>query len=410
MSEQTPQTTENLTIKDEKRRKKLMMIAAVSVFVLFGALVAYLYQSQQKYTPPPPEPKINLHGSSDIARESWIAQSAQQLQEQKKQIEDTQATLKSLDAKIDKIAGGKGDHPPGSPPVPQSPPAGQLAVPPPPPSSGAAHGQFGQPGTPAQPVEKVLTNLIAMEESGGAKTALAKDAKGEAKGKDKKEDSKEASESKEVDKKKNEAHIPAGSFVRVVLMTGIDAPSGARGKGSPYPVLLKIIDHAQLPNKWRSDIEGCFMIGEAYGELSSERVHIRVNSISCVGKEGEMITGNASGYVVGEDGKTGLSGLVVTKQGAILSRSLITGFLQGVSQAFSQSATVLNVTPTGNVSTLDPSKSLQAGLGMGATKASEELAKFYMEMAKEMFPVIEVNAGRKVEVVLTQKVTLAKRL
>lgn len=399
---------ENETIKDEQKRKKLMMVAIVSVIVLFGALTAYLYQSQQKYTPPPPEPKINLHGTRDLARESWIAQSAQQLQEQKKQIEDAQATIKSLEERLEKTTAGKGVHPPGTPPIPQaaqSGQGGQIAVPPPPPSSGIQGHFGGQPASPAQPTERVLTNLIAMEES-APKAAPAKDVKG----KDKKEETVQATDKEEGDKKKTEeSHIPAGSFVKVVLMTGIDAPSGARGKGSPYPVLLKIIDHAQLPNKWRSNIEGCFMVGEAYGELSSERVHIRANTISCVGKEGEMITGNVSGYIVGEDGKTGLSGMVVTKQGAILSRSLITGFLQGVSQAFSQSATVLNVTPTGNVSTLDPHKSLQAGLGMGATKATEELAKFYIEMAKEMFPVIEVNAGRKAEVVLTQKVSLAKR-
>lgn len=403
MSEQP--TPGNVTVKDEKRRKKLMIVAIVSFLILFGSVTAYLYQSQQKYNPPPPEPKINLQGSRDLAKETWIAQSSAQLYEQKRQLEETQAALKQIGEKIDKTA--KADHPPGSPPVPQDGQGRQFAVPPPPPAGAAQQGQFQQAGTPAPPAERVLSNLIAMEEGSKAPAAAPKE-------KDKKEKAEEAKGSKEEGKegsvsKKDEAHIPAGSFVKVVLMTGIDAPSGARGKGSPYPVLLKILDHAQLPNKWRSDIEGCFVIGEAYGELSSERVHIRTNTISCVGREGESITGGVSGYVVGEDGKTGLSGVVVTKQGAILSRSLITGFLQGVSQAFSQSATVLNVTPTGNVSTLDPAKSLQAGLGMGASKASEELAKFYMEMAKEMFPVIEVNAGRKAEVVLTQKVSLAKR-
>lgn len=395
-------------VKDEQKRKKAVIIALVSFIVFFGGIAAYLYNSQKAYTPPPPEPKINLHGGRDLAKESWIAQSAAQLQEQKKQIEDTQSTLKALNEKLDKLSTTKDSKgeipspPPGSPPVPSSPtsptPTSPTGYPPayPPPYS-PAQTQQGQ----QIPQEKVLTNLIAMDE-GQKQASTTKDTKG------KKEETKEETTSVKKDKQ-DDSLIPAGSFFNVVLMTGIDAPSGARGKGSPYPVLLKVIDYAQLPNKWKSDIQGCFIVGEAYGELSSERVHIRVNSLSCVGKEGENITGSISGYVVGEDGKTGLSGMVVTKQGAILSRSLITGFLQGVSQAFSQSATVLNVTPTGNISTLDPNKSLQAGIGMGATKATEELAKFYMEMAKEMFPVIEVNAGRKAEVVLTQKVSLSKR-
>jgi conjugal transfer pilus assembly protein TraB len=99
---------------------------------------------------------------------------------------------------------------------------------------------------------------------------------------------------------------------------------------------------------------------------------------------------------------------VITKQGALLARSLVTGFLQGVSQAFSQSSNVLNVTPTGNISTIDPNKTAQAGIGMGISKATEDLAKFYIEMAKDLFPVIEANAGRRVEVVLVSKATLAK--
>jgi len=402
------QTTPPIT-KDEKRKNIIKIVAISSAIILFTALTVYLYQSQQKYIPPPPEPKIELHGKKDLAKDSWIAQSAQQMQEQKKQLEETQAALKALTERLEKskeTSEGKG-FPPGQPPVPgqseQPPVPGQsgqqpqIMFPPPP------TGQVGAQGTPTQPTEKVLTNLIAMEEN----SVKGKDIK-DAKDKEKKEEVKTDSKSGQK-KDKDEGLIPAGSFIKTVLMTGIDAPSGAKGKGSPYPVLLKVYDLAQLPNKWRSDIEGCFIVGEAYGELSSERVHIRVNTLSCVSMEGEIISGSLSGYVVGEDGKTGLSGMVVTKQGAILSRSLITGFLQGVSQAFSQSATVLNVTPTGNVSTIDPSKSLQAGMGTGATRATEELAKFYMEMAKEMFPVIEVNAGRKVEVVITQKVTLSKR-
>jgi conjugal transfer pilus assembly protein TraB len=210
------------------------------------------------------------------------------------------------------------------------------------------------------------------------------------------------------DEVKPDSFIPAGSFVKVVLLNGIDAPTGSKGKGNPYPVLLRVLDFAQLPNLWRGDFKECFMIGEAVGELSSERVHIRTNTLSCINRKGEVLEGNISGYAVGEDGKIGLSGRVITKQGALLARSLVTGFLQGVSSAFSQSANVLNITPTGNISTIDPNKVATAGVGMGISKATEDLAKFYIEMAKDLFPVIEANSGRHVEVVLVTKSTLSK--
>ncbi|MEC6096350.1 TrbI/VirB10 family protein [Enterobacter hormaechei] len=39
-------------------------------------------------------------------------------------------------------------------------------------------------------------------------------------------------------------------------------------------------------------------------------------------------------YAVGEDGKAGVRGRVVSKQGQIIAKSLMAGFLGGVSEAF----------------------------------------------------------------------------
>jgi conjugal transfer pilus assembly protein TraB len=42
----------------------------------------------------------------------------------------------------------------------------------------------------------------------------------------------------------------------------------------------------------------------------------------------------------------------------------------------------------------------------GAGDALERLADFFMDMAEEMFPVIEIDAGRSVELVLNRGATL----
>lgn len=372
-------------IQDEKKRKKTLLITILLVALITGIVVGYIYTAQRKYTPPPPKPKIELKGKSDdTAKESWIAQSATQIQEQQKKIDELQKALKALEQKKEEAS--------------QLPSLPQYVPPPPTTSTTIAPPPSGGIGQQAQRQKTIMSDLIVI--SGSRKTEPSEPEK----------EGQPITTAQRPQQSSGKAglHMPAGSFVKAVLLSGVDAPGGAKGKGSPYPTLLRVSDMAQLPNEWRGDIKECFIVGEAYGELASERAQIRVNTLSCVNKQGDVIEGKLTGYVVGEDGKVGLSGRVVTKQGAILARALITGFLQGVSQAFSQSATVLNVTPSGNVTTIDPSKTMQAAVGGGMSKATEELAKFYMELAREMFPVVEINAGRKVEVVFVQGVTLSK--
>ena len=45
---------------------------------------------------------------------------------------------------------------------------------------------------------------------------------------------------------------------------------------------------------------------------------------------------------------------------------------------------------------------LQGALSKGAAGALERVAQFYLDMAEGMFPVIEVDAGRQVELIMTK--------
>ena len=211
-------------------------------------------------------------------------------------------------------------------------------------------------------------------------------------------------------KKPDKSSIPAGSFMDAVLLNGIDAPTSGGGQSQPIPILMRVTNYAQLPNKWKSDVRNCFIEGEAKGDLSSERAYIRVDKISCVTPKGKRITKSISGYVTGEDGKVGLAGRVVSKQGAMLARTLAAGFLQGVGQAFQQSQQVVSISPlTGGSTTtsaLDSKTMLKMGIGGGVSKATEKLAEFYMNLAKEMFPVVEIDSGRNVNIILLSGVSL----
>jgi len=204
-------------------------------------------------------------------------------------------------------------------------------------------------------------------------------------------------------KKPDLQYMPSGSFLKAVLMSGMDAPTGSKARGQPHPVLLRIVDPAFLPNEFRYDIMGCFIVGEGYGELAAERAYVRTVSVSCIKKDGKSyMDAPMKGFVAGEDGKIGLRGKVVSKNGAILARAILAGFLQGVGQAFSQAQSTVQFTPVGTTqTTIDTSKTLQYGAYGGVSKSMDILAKYYLDLANEIFPIIEVDAGRKVHVVMT---------
>lgn len=218
-------------------------------------------------------------------------------------------------------------------------------------------------------------------------------------------------EVKEEKEKKTKRHIiPTGSVVKAVLLSGMDAPTMTQAKTEPLPVLMKVSDLSILPNNYAYDIQDCFLMGEGYGDLTSERAYIRVNNISCVTNKGQKIDMAMKGAATGEDGKLGLRGEVVTKQGALLARTLIAGFLQGVGESFANQNQIVTQNGFGGTTTTNGSmnakESLQAGAFEGLSKSAEKLADFYLKMADQVTPVIEISAGREVNILTTATLEL----
>ena len=130
------------------------------------------------------------------------------------------------------------------------------------------------------------------------------------------------------------AICPSGAFTRAVLLGGLDAPTGGQAQRNPQPVLLRLVDNAILPNQFRARVKECFVVGAGYGDVSSERAYIRTESLSCVTRDGTAIDVPIKGYVAGEDGKAGMRGRLVSKQGQILANALLAGVASGIGHAF----------------------------------------------------------------------------
>jgi conjugal transfer pilus assembly protein TraB len=196
------------------------------------------------------------------------------------------------------------------------------------------------------------------------------------------------------------------SFTRAVLLGGLDAPTGGQSQTNPQPVLLRLEDNAVLPNRFRSQVRECFVVAAGYGDISSERAYMRTENLSCIRNDGSALEVKIQGSVFGEDGKVGVRGRLVEKQGQLLARALVAGIASGIGQAFGTGLTTVSVSPLGSTQTVDSNKVLEYGAYVGVGKALDRLAQYYIKMAETIFPVIEVDAGRQVDVVITKGVVI----
>lgn len=222
-------------------------------------------------------------------------------------------------------------------------------------------------------------------------------------GKDK--DGKERSAQKE--KKYPDFQLPAGTIISGTLITGLDAPTASAARRDPYPSLLRIKAEAVLPNRYRMDIRECFMIASGYGELANERAMMRAEAISCVRSDGSIFESTLDAYAVGEDGKAGIRGRLVSKEGQIIARGLMGGFLGGIGNAMKPARIpTLSLNPGSTIELQHPDASTvaQESLIGGVNNAANTIAQYYVDMARHTFPIIEVDAGRKIDFVISRGV------
>jgi conjugal transfer pilus assembly protein TraB len=214
-----------------------------------------------------------------------------------------------------------------------------------------------------------------------------------------------ASESLETQGKTLDNYIPI-SFTRAVLLGGLDAPTGGQAQSNPHPVLLRLDDNAILPNRFRAQVRECFVIGAGYGDISSERAYIRTERLACVRRDGSALEVKIKGSIFDETGKVGVRGRLVTKQGQVLANALLAGVISGIGQGFQNQYTTLTTSPFGQLAATDPSHAFESGISAGVGRAMDRLAQYYISLAEKTFPIIEIDAGRSVDVVLTEGVVI----
>ncbi len=202
-------------------------------------------------------------------------------------------------------------------------------------------------------------------------------------------------------------YLTSGTFAKARLLNGAIAPTRGQGSGNPVPILLELTDSAVMPNLYRSGIKRCFVTANATGELASERVLVRLERLACIDENGGAVDTKLQGYVSGEDGKTGLRARLVTKSGQAIANALFTGTLSGLGKAVSLAAESSTTSITGTISS-SVNNPWKAGLGAGTSHAMDRITDYYLKLASDMFPVLEVDSGREVEIVISQGLSIER--
>lgn len=199
------------------------------------------------------------------------------------------------------------------------------------------------------------------------------------------------------------AYLPPGAFFEATLINGMDAPTSSVAEKNPTPTLLRIKSEAILPNFYSHSIKECFVLASGYGSMQTERAHIRTEKISCVKTDGEIFESDLDGYLVGQDSKTGVRGRMVTKMGSVIAKTLAAGVLGGLASAMTpEEIPQLNLSSSTTSTTPDLGVASRSAVAQGFATTAQSVSQLYLELARQMMPIVEIDAGTKVTVMLVR--------
>jgi conjugal transfer pilus assembly protein TraB len=191
--------------------------------------------------------------------------------------------------------------------------------------------------------------------------------------------------------------LPAGSFVRAKVVSGVEANAL-----EPYPVLLHLQEAFTGPNKTRIDLSNCFMIAKARANLSTERVIMETDTISCVRDSGEHFKTQARGYTAGDDSSFGSTGTFISKQGQVLLAAVLANIAKNAGEAVAlaqQSTAVVGIDKAATATNVTGDKGAFVA-GKSMVDASATVAQWYLDYAKQLIPSIGIGSGQRVHVVM----------
>ena len=200
-------------------------------------------------------------------------------------------------------------------------------------------------------------------------------------------------------------YLPPNSYAPARVIVGVDASTGVASQTDPLPVVLRITGPARSVMRGgrvlTTDLTGCLVNGAARGDLSSEKVYVKLARMTCAQPGGRYAVSEVKGFI-SFAGKSGVRGRVVSREGSLVGQALIAGIVGGFGRGFSANANSVFTQTTGadgKRQALSPTDILAGGFGQGAGEAADTVSKYLIERAEQYQPVVEMPTGIEVEIV-----------
>ncbi|MDE0206379.1 MAG: TraB/VirB10 family protein [Candidatus Tectomicrobia bacterium] len=184
--------------------------------------------------------------------------------------------------------------------------------------------------------------------------------------------------------------LPIGSTVTGELLTGAFA---TKARGDALPVLVQLRSAYSGPNDTEIPLEDCLLIGKATADISSVRARVEAVSLSCVLPDGTAFERVVRGYLTGDDGTLGVPGKWEFRSGRWLANllSAMGTAAAGVYADVAIAEALAGASILGSVSTSD---------------TTERIQEFFLQRAEEILPVVWVESGTPVYLVMLEGVTI----
>ena len=200
-------------------------------------------------------------------------------------------------------------------------------------------------------------------------------------------------------------YLPPNSYAPATVIVGVDASTGVTSQSDPLPVVLRITGPARSVLRGNrlltTDLTGCLVNGAARGDLSAEKVYVKLVRMTYAQPGGRFAVSEVKGFIAFA-GKSGVRGRVVSREGSLVSQALLAGIVGGFGRGFSANANGIfagQVGSDGKREALSPTDILAGGFGQGAGEAADTVSKYLIERAEQYQPVVEMPTGIEVEIV-----------
>ena len=195
------------------------------------------------------------------------------------------------------------------------------------------------------------------------------------------------------------SHAPVGPWVRLPLgatVTGelLTGAFATKARGDALPVLVQLRSAYTGPNGTEIPLEDCLVIGKATADISSVRARVEAVSLSCVLPDGTAFERQVKGYFTGEDGTLGVPGRWEFRSGRWLANLLSA---MGTTAAGLYADVAIAQELGGNNAILG---------GISTADVTDRIQEFFLQRAEEILPVVWVESGTPVYVVMLEGLTI----